>query len=109
MASSHPKLTTSASIGRQPIRYEHRRRIALLPQQLAHEPEGCGSVPARLHEEIQDLALAVDGAPQPQAFAPDHNRHFVEVPPRAGSRTKPTEVASESWPELENPAPDRLM
>ena len=32
--------------------------------------------------------------------------HLVEVPLRAWPGTKPTEVAGESWPELQNPAPD---
>jgi hypothetical protein len=50
--------------------------------------------------------LAVDCAPQPQARASDHDRHLVEMPLRAWLGTKPTEVAGESWPELQNPAPD---
>src|SRR5215211_1332695 len=70
MTSTKPELTAGAPVGRQPIGHEHRRSIALLPQQPAHEPQGCGFVPARLHEQVQDLALAVDGSPQPQAFAP---------------------------------------
>src|SRR5215217_6090010 len=32
-----------------------------------------------------------------------------EVPPVAWPGAEPTEVASESWPELENPAPNRLI
>jgi hypothetical protein len=43
----------------------------LLPHKLAHEPEGCGSVAARLHKDIEDLALAIDSVPQPQALAGD--------------------------------------
>jgi hypothetical protein len=58
---------------------------------------------ARLHEHVQDLALAIDRSPQPQALAPDHDR------PAAWPGTKPTEVASESWPEFQNPAPDCLI
>src|SRR5829696_8945086 len=102
MTGSHPKLPASAPVGRQPVRHEHRRSIALLPQELAHEPKGCGFVPARLHEHVQDLALAVDRSPQPKALAPDHDRHLVEVPLRACPGAKPSEVASESWPELQN-------
>src|SRR5215217_4131567 len=67
-----------------------------------------GFVPPRLHEQVQDLALAVDGSPQPQAFAPNHDRHFVEVPLVAWPGTKLTEVASESWPELARPADLRV-
>src|SRR5215204_1378738 len=109
MARSHPELTAGAGVGRQPIGHEHRRSIALLPQELAHEPQGCGLIAARLHKHVQDLALAVDRSPQPQAFACDHDRHFVEVPLVAWPGTKPTEVAGESWPELQNPAPNGLV
>jgi hypothetical protein len=35
--------------------------------------------------------------------------HLVEVPLSTWPGTKPTEVASESWPELENPPPDALI
>src|SRR3954452_20181359 len=109
MTRSQPKLTAGAPVGRQPIGHDDGRSVALLPKQLAHEPDGCGSVPARLHEGVQDLALTIDGSPQPQAFAPDHDSHFVEMPPGAWLGTKPTEVARESWPELENPAPNCLV
>src|SRR5215207_2657965 len=109
MARSHPKLTAGAGVGRQPIGHEHVRSIALLPQELAHEPEGCGFVPAWLHEHVQDLALAIDRSPQPQTLASDHDRHLVEVPLGAWPGTKPAEVASESWPEFEDPAPNRLI
>jgi hypothetical protein len=91
MASSHPKPTASAPIGGQPIRHEHRRRIALLLEELAHQPQSSRLVPLRLHQQVQDLALVVDGAPQPQAFAPDHNRHFVEViAPALNTTARPT-------------------
>src|SRR3954462_1550830 len=109
MTRSQPKLTAGAPVGRQPIGHDDGRSVALLPKQLAHEPDGCGSVPARLHEGVQDLALTIDGSPQPQAFAPNHDSHFVEMPPGAWLGTKPTEVARESWPELENPAPNCLV
>src|SRR5918993_139661 len=97
MTGSQPELPPGTGVGRQTIGHKHARRIALLPQELAHEPEGCGSVPARLHEDVQDLALAVDRSPQPQALASDHDSHLVEVPLRAWPGPKPTEVASESW------------
>src|SRR4051794_4864000 len=109
MAGSHPKLTAGAAVGRQPIGHEHPRSIALLSQGLAHEPEGCGLIPARLHEHVQDLALAVDRSPQPEPFACGHDSHLVEVPLGARPGTKPTEVTSERWPELQSPPPNRLI
>ena len=59
-----------------------------------------------LHEHVQDLALAVDGAPQPEPFSSNHDSRLVEMPLRAWTRPKPTQVASVSWPELQNPASD---
>ena len=53
-----------------------------------------------------------DGAKWAKSEAVDwipHDRHLVEVPLSTWPGTKPTEVASESWPELDNPAPNRLI
>src|SRR5918992_454085 len=79
MAGSQPELPPGARVGGQPIGHEHRRSIALLAQELAHEPQGCGFVPARLHQHVEDLALAVDRAPEPQPFASDQHSHFGQV------------------------------
>ena len=39
-AGSQSKLSPGARVGGQPIGYEHVRSVALLPQELAHQPEG---------------------------------------------------------------------
>src|SRR3954471_2535387 len=100
MTRSQPKLTAGAPVGRQPIGHDDGRRGALLPKPPAHEPDGGGSVPARLHEGAQDLALTIDGSPQPQAFAPNHDSHFVEMPPGAWLGTRPTELRAKAGPNL---------
>jgi hypothetical protein len=38
--------------------------------------------PPTLHENVEDLALAVDGAPQVHPLASDPNDHLIEVPLR---------------------------
>jgi hypothetical protein len=58
---------------------------------------------------FEDLAFTIDCSPQPQAFAPDHDRHLVEVPLGAWPWAKPTKVAGEGRPEFEDPPPNRLV
>jgi hypothetical protein len=40
------------------------RSAALIPQQLAHEPQGSCLVAPRLDQQIEDLAFAVNRSPQ---------------------------------------------
>src|SRR5215218_6678652 len=83
-------------------------RVGLTEGDKAH-PNEIAPGPARLHEH-PGSRLAVDRSPQqPQPFASDHDSHLVEVPLGAWPRTKPTEVTSERWPELENPASNRFI
>src|SRR4051794_3568439 len=49
-----------SGIGGQLIGDRQLRRKALLPEQLAHQPLGCPLVPARLDQDIEDLALLID-------------------------------------------------
>src|SRR4051812_461231 len=48
-------------------------------------------------------------ARQPEPFAPDPDHHLVEVPGRARPRSQAPQLAGEERPELEHPAPDRLI
>ncbi len=59
-------------------------RKALLLEQLLHQPS-CGfGRTAALDEEIQNIAVVVDGAPEPGALPPDDDHRLVEVPMIAG-------------------------
>src|SRR5207248_919039 len=53
--------------------------------------------------------LVIDGAPQIHPLAGDANDHLVEVPPVARTRARSSEPAGKSGPELQNPAPHRLI
>ena len=44
-------------------------RVTLLLQEFAQERHGCGLVAPPLHEQVQHLALAIDGAPEKEALA----------------------------------------
>ena len=53
---------------------------APLLEQFAHQPHGRPFIPARLDQQIEDLALLVDGTPEIYAPAGNPRDHLVEVP-----------------------------
>jgi hypothetical protein len=48
----------------EPVRYHHARRIPRASQQLLEEPSGSLLVSMRLHKDIENTAILVNGAPQ---------------------------------------------
>ena len=62
-----------------------------------------------LHQQVQNLALAIDRSPQPQPLAADGHEHLVEVPLRTRARTSGPQPARELRAELPHPSPDRLI
>ena len=66
------------------------------------------AVPSGLDKDIEDLALAVDGSPQVQAFALDRDHHLIQMSRTGRSRTKSEQIAGIDRSEFENPAPGRL-
>jgi hypothetical protein len=91
-----PRWRPAAAVGAEPIGDEHARRIALLPEELAHQPQGGGLLPLGLDEQVEDLALAVDGSPQIHTPAPDRDDHLVQVPGIGRSGRQPAQVPGES-------------
>src|SRR5436305_15123110 len=71
---------------------------ALLPEQLAHQPQPCPTVAPTLNQHVEDLAFMVDGSPQIHSLASDPNHHLVEVPaiarPRACTAQPPRDRRS---------------
>jgi hypothetical protein len=78
-------------------------------QQLAHEPQRSSLVPARLHEHVQDLALAVNGSPEVHAAALDRDHNLVQVPSVRGSRSQLAQTPGNDWTELDHPPADGLV
>src|SRR5829696_1512258 len=109
MAARETQLASGGSIKAQLIGHELVGRIALLLQQLAHEPQGRRRVALGLDQQIQHLALTVDSTPQVHARALDRDHHFVQVPPARWPGSKPAQVAGEGGAELQDPAPDGLV
>ena len=62
------------------VGHDRRRRKALPLQELAHQPFYRSGIPATLDQEIQDLALAVDGPLEIEPPPSHHDHHLVEIP-----------------------------
>jgi hypothetical protein len=84
------------------------RRLRLL-EQLAHQPHGRPFIPARLDQQIEDLALLVDGTPQVDPPASDPHDHLVEVPSVAWRRLPLPQTSREERAEYKHPTADRFI
>ena len=86
---------------------QHPRYPALLGQQLTEEPLGGLGIPARLDQDVEDVAVLVDGPPQILPTAVDRQEHLVEVPLVAGSGLAAAQAGRRRRSELGAPLPDR--
>src|SRR5580704_11178411 len=71
--------------------------------------DGCALVPSALNQDLEDLALMIDRAPQIHMRAGDPDDHFVEMPAITWSRTAPPQSPSDRWSEFEHPAASALV
>src|SRR5918997_5039301 len=105
MAARETQLAPSCTVRAQLVGHKLVWCIALLLQQLSHEPKGRLGVALGLDQQVQHLTLAVDGSPQVHALTLDRDYHLIQVPPARRSGPQTTQVASEQGPELQHPAP----
>jgi hypothetical protein len=62
-----------------------------------------------LHEQVENLALVVDRAPEPGLCARNHHGHLVEMPRRRWPRASTAKFSREQRPKLQDPSPHRLV
>src|SRR3954447_20555593 len=98
-----------SAVGAELVRDRQLRRKSVLAKQLAHQPHSCPLVPARLDQDVENLAPLVDGAPQVHAYSCNAHRHFIEMPSIPWSRLALPQSAGEKRTELQHPAPDRFI
>ncbi len=98
-----------SAVGAQLIRDHLFWREPLLSHQLAHELDGRALVPSALNQDLEDLALVVDGTPQIHMLAGDPDDHFVEMPAITRSRTAPPQSPSDRRSEFEHPTANALV
>jgi len=98
-----------SAVGAQLVGRHSRRREALFAEQFAHQPDGRRPVSTTLDQDLEDLALVVDGTPQIHLLASDPDNHFVEMPPIARSRAAPSQAPSDRRSEFEYPTANALI
>src|SRR5258707_9532297 len=97
MVAGKPKMPDGSAVGAQLVSRYLFRREALLAEQLAHESDGCALVTSALNQDLEDLALMIDRAPQIHMLAGDPDDHFVEMPAITWSRTAPPQPTSNAF------------
>ena len=78
-------------------------------QQFSHQTQRCPGVALRLHQEIQNLAFLVDGAPSPMASSSDNKDHFIKMPIVTGPGSMTAQILCDRDAEFDEPAPHRLI
>ena len=64
----------------QLVRDQPARDTSLALQQLPEESDSGAPIPARLHEDVEDVAVLVDGAPQILSASLQRHKQLVEMP-----------------------------
>ena len=96
-------------VGAQLVGDQSSRDTALGFQQRPKESDGCSPIPVRWHEDVQDVTVLVDRAPQILLATLDRDEHLVEMP----GVSHPTESAPQP-PRVDRteplaPLPNRLV
>ena len=78
----------SDAIAAQPVRDEASWLVPKAAQQLLEDPLASGAISPLLHQNIQDDAMLINGAPQVVLHASDADEHFsrCQVSPGRGRR-----------------------
>ena len=109
MVAGKPELPEGSAVRAQLVSRHLFRREALLAEQLAHEPDSCALVSSALNQDLEDLALMIDRAPQVHMPAGDPDDHFVEMPAITRSRTAPSQSPGDRRSEFEHPTANALV
>lgn len=109
MGGRKAKLARRGGIGAEPVGHQRLRGHSLLLEQLSHQPESRALAPPGLDQHVEDLALAVDGAPEIQPPTADRDEHLIEVPAAARPAALRTKPAGNRRAEAGDPGPDRLV
>ena len=65
-------------------------------------------VPSLLDQDVENLALVIDGAPEPHLPTADPDEHLVQMPAARRWASATAEVLRDQRAELDHPASDRL-
>ncbi len=109
MEGREPLLADGGGVRFELVRGDARRRIALLLKQLSQQSPRRSSAASSLDQEVEHLAFVIDRPPEPVFSITDLDDHLVEMPARARAWAATSKIAGDQAPELQKPAPDRLI
>ena len=109
MTASQVKIAQSRTVGAKPIGDDGVRQVSLPFQQPAHELEGCPPITPRLHDDIENFALVVDGAPEIVELAADPDEDLVQMPASRRPWPAPSDPCGIDPAEPERPSTHRLV
>jgi hypothetical protein len=97
MAAGQMEIPEGGAVGPQLVGHNQPGREALLSEKFAHQLRGSPPVSPRLDQDIEDLALVIDGAPQIHSPSSDAHDHLVQMPPvvRRGRRCRSRRAITE--------------
>ena len=84
-------------------------KTPLLLQQLSKEPDRRSSIPSRLDEDVQHVAILIHGSPQVLFPASDRHEELVEMPRVAQPAAPAPERAGIAQAERQAPLANRLV
>ena len=109
MPMRHPKLTRGGVVRSQIVRDQDLRRDAIFLQELAHYFQRCGLISLALDQDIQNLSLAIDGAPQISQTSIDLEIDFVQMPCCVRLRPAFAKVGGDLGPKMIDPSSHGLI
>ncbi len=86
-----------------------KRNPPLTSQEFAKEALRCTTVASRLDEDVDHVAVLIDGTPQIVPLTVDRDEHFVQEPGIAESTLPSSQSPSVIWSKLYAPAADCLV
>ncbi len=109
MLHARQDLTFRGTIGPEFIGHDHSRRVAQTLQQLAKEALGRLLVATALDQDVEHVAMLINGSPQIMEFASDTNEHFIQEPSVSGLRPPPLQRFGIGASEAQAPFTDSLV
>ena len=95
---------TSRLVGDEPQWLFSRTLQESLKESLCGRP-----VPPRLHQDVDDVAVLIDGTPEVLQWAVDSDEHFVQIPRIAEPALASLESPGIRGAEFDRPLSDRLV
>ncbi len=103
MGDGWEDLSVGRRIASKPVGDELQRRPLLVFQHLAKEAFSGSFVSAACHQDIEDIAILVNGSPRIMTFPSDGDEQLVHVPDVPEATLSPPQSAGIRWSKL--PAP----